>query len=60
MPLFEHVSKISKWPLLFLPISFSTVEAEWTSFQTHCFSEYLVTPGIEPDNSQSAARNSGH
>jgi hypothetical protein len=23
-------------------------EAEWTSFQTHYFSENLITPGIEP------------
>jgi hypothetical protein len=23
-------------------------EAEWTPFQTHYFSEYLVAPGIEP------------
>jgi hypothetical protein len=23
-------------------------EAEWTSFQTHYFSENLVAPGIEP------------
>jgi hypothetical protein len=25
-----------------------THEAEWTSFQTHYFSENLVVPGIEP------------
>jgi hypothetical protein len=25
-----------------------TREAEWTSFQTHYFSENLVAPGIEP------------
>jgi hypothetical protein len=24
-----------------------TLEAEWTSFQTHYFSENLVAPGIE-------------
>jgi hypothetical protein len=24
------------------------VEAEWTPFQTHYFSENLVAPGIEP------------
>jgi hypothetical protein len=25
-----------------------THEAEWAPFQTHCFSENLVAPGIEP------------
>jgi hypothetical protein len=25
-----------------------THEAEWTPFQTHCFSDNLVVPGIEP------------
>jgi hypothetical protein len=25
-----------------------THEAEWTQFQTHCFSENLAAPGIEP------------
>jgi hypothetical protein len=23
--------------------------AEWTPFQTHCYSENLAAPGIEPD-----------
>jgi hypothetical protein len=32
-------------------------EAEWTPFQDHHFSEYLVAPGIEPGTS---ARNSDH
>jgi hypothetical protein len=35
-------------------------EAEWTSFQTHCFSESLVVPGMEPGTSESVARNSNH
>jgi hypothetical protein len=35
-------------------------EAEWTSFQTHYFSENLVAPGIEPGTSGSVARNSDH
>jgi hypothetical protein len=26
-----------------------THEAEWASFQTHCFSENLVAPEIEPE-----------
>jgi hypothetical protein len=32
--------------------------AEWTSFQTHCYSENLVAPGIEHGTSGSAVRNS--
>jgi hypothetical protein len=27
--------------------------AEWTPFQTHCYSENLVAPGIEPGTSGS-------
>jgi hypothetical protein len=27
-----------------------THEAEWTPFQTHCLSENLVAPGIEPES----------
>jgi hypothetical protein len=49
-------------PLLYLPSSSSncTLEAEWTPFQTHYFSENVVLPGIEPRTSGSLARNSGH
>jgi hypothetical protein len=32
-------------------------ETEWTPFQTHYFSENLVTPGIGPGTSGSVARN---
>jgi hypothetical protein len=35
-------------------------KAEWTPFQTQCYSENLVAPGIEPGTSVSAARNSDH
>jgi hypothetical protein len=28
--------------------SFILTRAEWTPFQTHCYSENLVAPGIEP------------
>jgi hypothetical protein len=35
-------------------------EAEWTPFQTHCYSENLVAPGIEPRTSGLAARKSDH
>jgi hypothetical protein len=34
--------------------------AEWTSFQTHCYSENLVAPGIGPGTSGLAATNSDH
>jgi hypothetical protein len=35
-------------PLLFIPSSSLIVlEAEWTPFQTHYYSENLVAPGIE-------------
>jgi hypothetical protein len=52
-------------PLLFVPSSSSVVltsthEAEWTPFQTHCLSENLEVPGIEPRTSGSVARNSDH
>jgi hypothetical protein len=33
-------------------------DAEWTQFQTHCFSENLAVPEIEPETSASVARNS--
>jgi hypothetical protein len=35
-------------------------EAEWTPFQTHYFSEKLVTPEIEPRTSGSVTRISDH
>jgi hypothetical protein len=31
--------------------SFILTRAEWTPFQTHCYSENLVAPGIEPETS---------
>jgi hypothetical protein len=34
--------------------------AERTRFQTHCYSENFVAPGIEPRTSGLAARNSDH
>jgi hypothetical protein len=34
--------------------------AEWTPFQTHCYSENLAAPGIEHGTSELAARNSNH
>jgi hypothetical protein len=38
--------------------SFILTRAEWTPFQTHCYSENLVTPAIEHGTSGLAARNS--
>jgi hypothetical protein len=35
-------------------------EAEWTPFETHCYSENLVAPEIEPATSGLAAKNSDH
>jgi hypothetical protein len=35
-------------------------EVEWTLFQIRYFSDTLVVPGIEPETSGSAARNSDH
>jgi hypothetical protein len=40
--------------------SFILTRAEWTPFQTHCYSENLVAPGIEAGTSELAARNSDH
>jgi hypothetical protein len=40
--------------------SFILTRAEWTPFQTHCYSENLVAPGIEPGTSGLAARNSDY
>jgi hypothetical protein len=40
--------------------SFNLTKAEWTLFQTHCYSENLVELGIEPWTSGLAARNSDY
>jgi hypothetical protein len=34
--------------------------AEWTPFQTYCYSENLVAPEIEPGTSVLAVRNSDY
>jgi hypothetical protein len=34
--------------------------AEWTPFQTHCYSENLAAPGIELATSGYEVRNSDH
>jgi hypothetical protein len=38
--------------------SFTLTRAEWTPFQTYCYSENVVAPEIEPGTSGLAARNS--
>jgi hypothetical protein len=38
--------------------SFILTKAEWTTFQTHCYSGNLAALGIEPGTSGLAARNS--
>jgi hypothetical protein len=38
--------------------SFILIRAEWTPFQTHCYSEKLATPGIEPGTSELAVKKS--
>jgi hypothetical protein len=40
--------------------SFIITRAEWTPFQTHCYSENVVALGIEHGTSGSAARKSYH
>jgi hypothetical protein len=35
-------------------------EAEWTPFQTYCYAENLVAPGIEHRSSELAVKNSDH
>jgi hypothetical protein len=37
--------------------SFNLTRTEWTPFQTHCYSENLVAPGIVPGTSGLVARN---
>jgi hypothetical protein len=55
------------WPLIFFNLNFLSsssifilTRAEWTPFETDCYSENLVDPGVEPGTSASAARNSDH
>jgi hypothetical protein len=40
--------------------SFILTRADWTPFQIHCYSEYVVAPVIEPGTFELAARNSDH
>jgi hypothetical protein len=40
--------------------SFILTKAEWTTFQTHCYSENLLATGIEPGTSLLTASNSDH
>jgi hypothetical protein len=40
--------------------SFILIRAEWTPFQTHCYSENLAEPEIEPGTSGIADKISDH
>jgi hypothetical protein len=40
--------------------SFILTRGEWTPFQTHCYSDNLVTKEIKPGTSGSVARNFDH
>jgi hypothetical protein len=40
--------------------SFILTSAEWTPLQTHCYSENMAVPGIEPGTPESAPRKSDH
>jgi hypothetical protein len=40
--------------------SFILTRAEWTPFKIHCYSDNVVSQGIEPGTSVSAAKNSDH
>jgi hypothetical protein len=46
--------------LLSTSSSFILTRAEWTPFQTHCYSEIMAAPEIEPGTSESVARKSDH
>jgi hypothetical protein len=49
MPTIINLGFLDPDPLIFHSGSSSVIlnEAEWTPFQTHYYSEYLVAPGIE-------------
>jgi hypothetical protein len=47
-------------PLLSSSSSFILTRAKWAPFQTHCYSENMAVPGIEPGASVFASRNSDH
>jgi hypothetical protein len=56
-PLRSLISVFQTGAATFLPSSSSFIltRAEWTPFQTHCYSENVVAPGIEPGTSGYAA-----
>jgi hypothetical protein len=49
-PLRSLISVFLTGAVIFLSSSssFTIIRADWTPFQTHCYSENLVAPGIEP------------
>jgi hypothetical protein len=48
LPSFISVFWIGAATFLSSSSSFILTRAEWTPFQTHCYSENLAAPGIEP------------
>jgi hypothetical protein len=61
-PLRSLISVFSTGAATFLSSSSSFIltRADRTPLQTHCYSENLAAPGIEPGTSGSAARRSDH
>jgi hypothetical protein len=51
-PTVVHISFLDRNRYFLSSISsFILTRAEWTLFQTHCYSENLIAPGIEPGTS---------
>jgi hypothetical protein len=60
-PTVVNLSFLDRSPLLFFQVAPHLLTgAEWTPLHTHCYLENLVAPGIEPETSGIAARNSDH
>jgi hypothetical protein len=62
VPILSQINPVRTGAATFLSSSsaFILTRAEWTPFQTYCYSENLVAPGIDPGTSRLAARNSDH
>jgi hypothetical protein len=61
-PLLPLISVFYTRAATFFSSSFSFILArvEWTPFQTHCYSENLVAPEIEPETPGLEVRNSDY
>jgi hypothetical protein len=56
-----HICKmLGNTTLSFKELIIYAHEAECAPFQTHCYSENLAAPGIDPGTSATAARDSDH